>query len=585
MLNSASPLPGDARHVEVLCEQTRLLFRHLPFILGGNVMAALGVVVVLWQWEPHGILLCWIGAVCSLSIARFWIYRIFERNSRHFDPAIWVRRAIFLSGMSGALWGTTGVLLFQPEPMVVMTLVIVLGGMAAGSVSAHSCYLPAYVVYATLAILPFAIRCMLENELFFIVLGGLSLTFLAVNINYGRNLQKNIVETIRLQFKNAELIAALTKQKEVAEQANLAKTRFLAAASHDLRQPVQAIELFVDALSRDLLTHPSRKLLDRIGSAGRSLESLLNALLDFSKIDAAVIAPEKRNFSLTELFRQLQDYYTPQTQGCDMDLRFAPTRAWLYTDPALLERILRNFISNALKYTPSGKVLVGCRRRGGTLRIEVHDTGIGIPAQSRQEVFREFSQLDNPERDREKGLGLGLFIADGLARSLGHPLELQSEIGRGSSFSITVPLGVAEGTGSQSTIGSVCLGSLWDKTVLFIDDDASIREGAAETMERWGCAVVTAESAAEALELMRVSGFVPDAMLVDYRLRNNETGVAAIRAVQSRWGNVPAAILTGDTAPDRLREARAAGYPLMHKPLTAAKLRALLSHLLTEAAT
>jgi len=252
----------------------------------------------------------------------------------------------------------------------------------------------------------------------------------------------------------------------------------------------------------------------------------------------------------------------------------------VHSDPNLLERILRNFVSNAIKYTPAGSVLIGCRRQESDVRIEVHDTGIGIPDKAREKVFKEFVQLDNPERDREKGLGLGLYIASSLAGLLGHPIRLNSTVGRGSVFSVTVPLGKTQTETPDQLVQPSPNQGLRDKTVLFIDDDPNLRVGVAEMLERWDCAAVTAESAQEALELMQMSGFVPDVIVADYRLRHDETGVQAIKAIQARWGTVPAAILTGDTEPERIREARSSGFPLVHKPLSAAKLRTLLTHLL-----
>ena len=367
---------------------------------------------------------------------------------------------------------------------------------------------------------------------------------------------------------------------ERAEAASRAKTRFLATASHDLRQPVQAIELFVDVLDRDLKDTPAVVMLNRIRAAGRGLETLLNALLDFSKIDAAAIKPDKRHFPVQNLFDVLNSDFSAQAERKGLVLAFVPSRLWIYSDPNLLERILRNFVANAIKYTPAGEVLVGCKRSGREVRIEVHDTGIGIPENAQKKVFKEFVQLDNPERDREKGLGLGLYIASSLAGLLGHPIRLNSTVGRGSVFSVTVPLGKIQTETPDQLVQPSPNQGLRDKTVLFIDDDPNLRVGVAEMLERWDCAAVTAESAQEALELMQMSGFVPDVIVADYRLRHDETGVQAIKAIQARWGTVPAAILTGDTEPERIREARSSGFPLVHKPLSAAKLRTLLTHLL-----
>lgn len=565
---------------QILKEQTRLLFEHLPFVLIGSLVSSTGVAVILWNEVAHTSLLGWTLLVYLLCGLRWKIRQHFMSLGTNYDARKWMRVATVLTASAGLLWGSMGVLFFEDTPLVLMTLVIVLGGMTAGAVSSHSCHLPAYAAFAIPAVTPFALRCFAELDGFHIVLGTLSLTFMLVNILYGRNLQSNLRETMQLRFQNADLIVALTNQKEAVEQASLAKTRFLAAASHDLRQPVQAIELFVDVLDRDLKDTPAVMMLNRIRAAGRGLETLLNALLDFSKIDAAAIKPDKRHFPVQNLFDVLNSDFSAQAERKGLVLAFVPSRLWIYSDPNLLERILRNFVANAIKYTPAGEVLVGCKRSGREVRIEVHDTGIGIPENAQKKVFKEFVQLDNPERDREKGLGLGLYIASSLAGLLGHSVQLKSMTGKGSVFSVQVPMGQANTVPWSMPTQPSPNFALKDKTVLFIDDDPNLRVGVAEMLERWDCAAVTAESANEALELMQISGFMPDVIVADYRLRNEETGVQAILAIQARWGKVPAAILTGDTEPDRIREAQSSGFPLVHKPLSAAKLRTLLTHLL-----
>jgi signal transduction histidine kinase len=572
---------GDAQYKPlILKEQTRLLFEHLPFVLTGSLISSTGVALILWNEVTSSVLLVWTALVYLLCFARWKIRQYFMQLGTDYDANRWIRVATVLTALAGVLWGSMGVLFFEDTPLVLMTLVIVLGGMTAGAVSSHSCYLPAYIAFAVPAVSPFALRCFVEMDGFHIVLGTLSLTFMLVNILYGRNLQGNLLETMRLRFQNADLVVALTHQKEAVEQASLAKTRFLAAASHDLRQPVQAIELFVDVLDQDLKDSPATVMLNRIRAAGRGLETLLNALLDFSKIDAAAITPDKKPVPIQGIFDVLHTDFYAQAERKGISLGFVKSRLWVHSDPNLLERILRNFVSNAIKYTPAGKVVVGCRRQENKVRIEVHDTGIGIPDKAHERVFKEFVQLDNPERDREKGLGLGLYIASSLAGLLGHPIRLNSMVGRGSVFSVTVPLSELQTEPAAHVAQPSPNQALRDKTVLFIDDDPNLRVGVAEMLERWDCAAVTAESAKEALELMQISGFVPDVILVDYRLRHDETGVQAIQAIQARWGMVPAAILTGDTEPERIREARSSGFPLVHKPLSAAKLRTLLSHLL-----
>jgi two-component system, sensor histidine kinase len=391
-----------------------------------------------------------------------------------------------------------------------------------------------------------------------------------------------VIQSIRLRFQNAELIGELTLQKRVAEQASVAKTRFLAAASHDLRQPVQAIELLVDALGEDLANHPSRGLLDRIQEAGHGLRNLLNALLDSAKINAAAITAKPRHIQLAPLLKRICNELATQAQHKGLDIRVAKTKACVYTDPALLELILRNYVENAIKYTPEGRVLIGCRKQGGQIRIEVHDTGIGIPASAQETVFQEFYQLGNPERDKAKGLGLGLYIAHSLGKLLNHDIGVNSTVGKGSMFYVTVPQGdTSHLMDEPSRVQAGGKTPLTGKTVLLIDDDDLVRASVTEMLSRWQCSTIAAEDAETALRILMARGRMPDAIVADYRLRNKSTGVQAIQSLQAQLGNVPAVILTGDTAPSRIQEARNSGFLILHKPLSGVQLRSTLSELMS----
>jgi len=574
--------------LDILRERVRLLYEKLPFALISNFAISAGLVGMLWvDGVPREILLGWLAGVFVLGVLR-WVLQLYFRHQQGAasDSVRWLGLYVVTSLLSGALLGAAGLLFFQHQLLALFALTIVLGIMSIGSIMMHAAYLPAHVAYLLPVILPFSLRCILEFELIYVAVGVFGLLFLPVNLLLARKIQSGLLESIYLRFRNQHLIQELIRQKELAEaaqmraeQANVAKTRFFAAASHDLRQPVQALELFSATLENELRDHASRSLVGNIRAVGREFSDLLSALLDFSKIDAAATQPMVRDFPVADLLQRMADDFVPQALAHGLCCRVVMSSAWVRSDPILLERIVRNFMSNAIKYTKKGRILLGCRHQAGGLRIEVHDTGIGIAAHQQKEIFNEFVQIGNPERDRYKGLGLGLAIVDGLARMLEHPLTLRSQVQCGSMFAVTVPLGRP---GARPAVeAQVMYGQSLDVSILLVDDDQSIRLSAARLLENWGYAVVTAESADEALELLRSTGFQPDVMLVDYRLREGRTGVEAIRLIRGHCGRqVPAAILTGDTDPERLQEARDSGYPLLHKPLAAGKLRTLLANLL-----
>jgi PAS domain S-box-containing protein len=367
----------------------------------------------------------------------------------------------------------------------------------------------------------------------------------------------------------------LKAAKEEAERANRAKSSFLAAASHDLRQPVQAMVLLVSALSARLRSHPTAAVVDKLRRALDALQTLLEGLLDISRLDAGVVEARPQPMPLGALLERLAGEYRMRAAAAGLELRAVYTSAWVNSDPALLERILRNLLENAIRYTPRGGVLMGCRRRGGDVLVQVADTGIGIPADQQERVFQEFVQMDNAARDRGKGLGLGLSIVRRLAGLLGHGLDLRSQPGRGSVFSLTLPR--AEPLGMPK--GEVAaLPADMHGLVLVIDDEAIIRHGLEVLLSDWGCEVVTAGDGDEAVRWVHDHHRRPDVVLADYRLRQGATGVGAVAAVRTACNfPVPGIIITGDTDPDRIVEVTRSGHRIAHKPVVAEKLRELIA--------
>lgn len=391
--------------------------------------------------------------------------------------------------------------------------------------------------------------------------------------------QQNL--TRRVQDATAELLG----QKLAAEAAVLAKSRFLAAASHDLRQPLHALTLLVAALREQVPRGEAGRLAQHIEASAAAMESLLNALLDLSKLDAGVVEARPVCFAIRKAFNQVESQFLPVAQSRGIRLAFATSSLWAYSDPVLVERVLANLVSNALRYTERGGVLVGARRVGKDwIRFEVRDSGKGIPAEFQARIFEEYFQLENPERHRDKGLGLGLAIVTRLARLLGSRVQVRSAPGQGACFSFQLARCEAAPTQPESVTPSTAFSlPLENALVAFIDDDEAILAAMVEVFDHWNVALAAGEDAEQVRAELQALGRAPDLILCDYRLRDGHTGVEAVQLLRDAFGaNIPAALLTGDTATDTIQAIQASHLPVLHKPLKPAKLRAFLSHLLAD---
>jgi signal transduction histidine kinase/CheY-like chemotaxis protein len=382
----------------------------------------------------------------------------------------------------------------------------------------------------------------------------------------------------QLQDSYAGLERKVEERTHQLELANLAKSRFLAAASHDLRQPLHALGLFVAQLRGHMKSAEGGGLVERIDAAVGAMNELFNALLDISKLDAGVLSTTIIDFPIARLLKRIESTFTEAAREKGLSFKLVPSSAWVRSDLILLERIVLNLVSNAVRYTASGGVLVGCRRRGDTVRIEVWDSGPGIPEDQRRNIFGEFYRLAG--NNVHGGLGLGLAIVDRLCGLLDHPIELTSTLGKGSRFAVTVPAAAAQAKFAepQPTLPSPADVSR-GKRVVVIDDDALVLDGMGGLLRNWGCRVVTAATADAALAAL--AGEEPDLIISDYRLANGQSGIAAIGDLRRAFdAAIPAFLMSGDTAPERLREARESGHHLLHKPVRPMALRAMVNQLM-----
>lgn len=582
MATASTSAAPSANYLET--ESVRLLYQHawlMSLIVGVAATTLTGYMFI--GHVDESLIIFWLLFINGIIVTRVGLIILFARLRPGEDQYLkWGRYYLALAWLNGFAWGLPAFVLDGQNLTLVFFYTLVIGGFVAGAIPGLSFNIRAFYGFALFSAIPLIVRLFLWGEDFFQILGVLSLLFVMINTASARISHRRIKQQIRLEYENRQLVDFLKTEKERAERANEIKTRFLAAASHDLRQPLHAMGLFVDALDARIQFPDVRKIVDKLKLSTQSLKGLLNSILDISKLDAGVLKPDVSDFNLRILLDQLALEFGPQSASRGLKLRIRPCEASVRSDPIMLARILRNLLTNAIRYTQAGGVLLGCRRRNGKVRIEVYDTGQGIPAGEIEHVFEEFYQVDNPERDRNKGLGLGLAIVKRLADLMQHELEVHSRSGKGSVFAITVPAARAAPQPDAQT--QAYRADLADALIVVIDDETPIREGMGEILQAWGCRTILADSAHSALQQLASEHLVPDLIVADYRLREGKTGVQAIERINAHVGqDVPAIVVTGDIAPERLREAKESGYRLLHKPVSAASLRSLASYLIEKA--
>ena len=579
-------------HVKVEAELINLLYQQTRTVLLGLIATATIVAIIFFNNVPNENILIWISIVYGLTFARYIFFRRFKSRER--DPGEivkWGWQFAFFAFLSGCTWGAASLVFFTPDNIqlfIVLTLIVI--GLTITSMAALSAYLWAYYAYAIPAMLPIVWRYLNMDDQAYTVFGVLMLIFIVTLFPFARVNNKTLRQSVMLRFENVDLVQQLTEQKEkseqarlVAEEANIAKTKFLAAASHDLRQPLHAIGLFLGALESRVEKEDQKVIVQKIQNSSYALSDLLDSLLDISKLDAGVIEVEPKTFRIQDLFNVLAHELESSAAEKDLRLRFVNTKLCLHTDYVILERIIRNLISNAIRYTNKGGVVVGCRRYKGKILLAVYDSGIGIKEDEMEEVFREFYQLHNPERDRSKGLGLGLAIVKRMVQLLDVQLLSASIPNKGSMFALVMPKVSSphhDEVVTKKGSNPVFFNGKW---VLIVDDEMEIRDSLSELLQSWHCDVIAAASSKEAVEALHDSNVTPDVILADYRLRDCETGNDVIDKIQSTYSEsrIPAIIITGDTAPDRIKEANASGYKILHKPVSPDELRLILDDVLS----
>jgi signal transduction histidine kinase/CheY-like chemotaxis protein len=574
----------------VRAEAVRVMYSQTRMTVFAGVIITIYMVGVSVAFTPVRTVLVWAAFPLFLLAGRVVIARIFQSRARaDSEMPRWAHGFVAQQVAVGAVWGATMLLFAHPEQPVSIALTLCcLYSLGAGSVTSLAYYPQANVGLITVLFGMIFARLAATGETRFILLGSASALFGVTMIGYCRNQSRAVLDSLRMRFENRELVEALGIEKREAEDArrraevaNLAKSQFLAAASHDLRQPLHALSLFSASLGALRLDAEAQGVVGRIQGSIGVMGSLFDGLLDISKLDAGVVQARLQSVSVDALFDRLSQVFLPIAVARGLDLRFRSDNECVTSDPTLLEQLLSNLIANALRATSAGGVLVAARQASSAMSLEVWDTGRGIDTADRERIFDEFVQLDNPERDRNKGLGLGLSIARKAAALIGTPIEVRSRVGRGSRFCIAQPIArppidaPLTFPGARETVSVISRRA--DLPLLIVEDDRDIREALAQLLSRWGVAFETATTAAEAFARV-AAGEHFGLLLTDYRLEGPMNGLDLIAALRHDYpALVPEAVLiTGDFDPGLIGAAHRQRVPVLHKPLRPHDLATLL---------
>jgi signal transduction histidine kinase len=570
----------------VRADQVRTVYLHSPTTTIGSLVAGAALVAVMWGHISHVVLIGWLLALCLHQLLRVHHYRSYLRAGAEGQQSErWGKLYILAAATAGLIWGSAGVLMFVPDSLAHQAmLVLILFGIATVSSGALSAFGPAFYALIFLTLLPIIVRMLLDPGPARIYLAVPGIIVFFVVLSFGRTVNRIIAESKKRRFENLDLIEELRTQKAIAEEArheaeaaNRSKTQFFAAASHDLRQPLHAMGLFAAALHEKSKDPEVRDVVNSINASVSALEGLFNELLDIAKIDSGVIKPGLTHFTLENVFARLRDEFSAEARAKGLRLSVDGGAYVAMSDVLLLERILRNLLSNAIRYTSAGEVTLSAGPAEGKLRIEVRDTGAGIRPEDQERIFEEFFQLGNPGRTSKKGLGLGLSIVKRLCGLLGYEVRLTSAMGKGSTFSFDVPLGTAPEPRREAPAAARDPTDLSGTLIVVIDDEAAIVEGMKVLLSGWGVEVMGSLSGDDVIEAVHAGERMPDLIIADYRLGGGVVGTDVIERLRRELDpEIPAILVTGSTAPERVSEADASRYELLLKPVQPEKLRSLI---------
>jgi signal transduction histidine kinase/CheY-like chemotaxis protein len=562
-------------NIPTISYQLDLIAKYAYYDTAFHAASVLIIVLFYWPINTGYGLIAWTISLSIMLLIRCYANWRFRRNPRS-KLDTWGHLIAIITSIIGIIWGCAGyrvASVYAPIDQIPITLLIAC--VTASSIVSLANYLPAYRGFTIAAILPICFSYLINLNPYGLTACAGALIYLIALLFWGKKIHQSTLESIRLKLSNDQLVTELLQQKTEAEEAqhkaeaaNVAKSKFLASASHDLRQPLHAMGLLLHALEDRLDRNELITIVQQIENSHQDMEKLFTALLDVSKLDAGVVDVNMKTFSAEETLITLEKEFGAMTKEYHVTLSVATQSVSIRSDPVLLMRILRNLINNAIVHSDSELITVDCTVKPKAIDIHVRDTGTGIPKQEINQIFAEFHQLRNPERDQSKGLGLGLAIVKRLCALLGHDISVRSTMGEGTTFSVTIARAQDQDlpVDGMATIIPITAGHLGGTKILIIDDDRRIVSAMQELLNRWGIQSRFSQTPEEALAIL-ANGFNPDIAICDYRLRENITGVEVLHTLDKKLGRkLPALLITGDTGPERIKEAHTSGWILMALP-------------------
>ncbi len=564
-------------HLKTKTQQLRLLHKSVASTLLIVIVLTSIYALVLWEAVDLKFLKIWLVLALILPIARlalfYWNWKLLtEENARTFRQFIFIGNLI-----SGLLWGASTVWFFPEQLEYQLFMLFMLGGIALGASNSDANYLSGYYAYIWSSLSLLVVALILVGEEIQIGIGVTTILFMLAISIYGRASHKTTYESIKLRFENDDLVQKLEEKTLLAEKANTSKSKFLATASHDLRQPLHTSILLLDALRFTLDKDSQNEILNKLVRSHDHLSKLFDSLLDISNLDSGSVNVNSQAVSIPELYSSLEEEYSLAAQKKGLNFIVEPINGFIKTDPILISRIIGNLLSNAIRYTATGAITLGAIEDQNQVLITVVDTGIGISNDHHQQIFNEFEQLNNGHRDYRLGLGLGLSIVKRLSDLLDHEITLDSTKGSGSTFSLRCQKEDSQQEFVQSTVALTDIDVKRRLTVLFVDDEKSVREAISLVLNNFDMNVITAESASEAIEHLASLKPSLDVIVADYRLKNGETGFDVIEKVcELMNADIPSIIVTGEANLDQMKPAQRKDVVIVQKPISSAVLMPLI---------